>query len=664
MSSKRLLVLAGRDAGKEFPVERLETVFGRSKQCDVVLNDKAVSRRHFSVQMKDCRVFLTDQGASNGTFVDGRRVDHCFLEQGSIVVAGSSEFTVVDDSSSASSLAAGPAPHTTRVISIEAARSNASEAIVRVGSNNSAAAVRGSGSPTGRGSGSSDARARRDLAILYRASREMGSATSVRNLADAFVELVSQAFEADHVLLVRREGETQFRDLAWRDEGDSPCTPPTRAFLRRVVTERHGEMVQAPPLQGVAPPRQDKAPPLQGVAPPRQDKAPPLQGVAPPRQAMAAPLPTPDEVIGVVYCARRDTTPWNEADLALLTSVADVAGTMLANLDYRLRLQHERGQLQRSLQDASGIIGESKATQEMTAMIGRVAHARTPVLVSGESGTGKELVARALHYRSPRAGGPFIAINCAALPAELAESELFGHEKGAFTGAGSRRRGRFELADTGTLFLDEVGDLSPSVQAKLLRVLECGEVERVGGEKSVSVNVRIVAATNKSLTEEISHGRFREDLYYRLNVISLELEPLRRRKSDIKPLIEHFLERAARDAGWAVAPELSEEARRRLLAYHWPGNIRELKNVIERCVVLSEGPAIEVVDLPSLLATPVDELVRGEDTRLPSLASVEAAHIETVLTRCGGNKKQAAQILGIERATLYAKLKRYAISLD
>jgi two-component system response regulator HydG len=279
------------------------------------------------------------------------------------------------------------------------------------------------------------------------------------------------------------------------------------------------------------------------------------------------------------------------------------------------------------------------------------------VLIQGESGTGKELAAKAIHRLSPRREKPFIVINCSAFPATLLESELFGHEKGAFTGAIRQKPGRFEQADGGTVFLDEIGDIPPSAQIRLLRVLQTQKFERLGGERTVAVNVRIIAATNRDLLDEVRKGNFREDLYYRLSVIPIQMPPLRARTNDIPLLARVFLSRFSQAQG-KVARDFSTEAMRRLLEYAWPGNVRELENTVEHAVVLCKGDEIEVADLPA--AVQAAESSPGAVPR-STLTENEKQHLRDILIECGWNKKLAAKRLGISRSTLYEKLRKYEI---
>jgi DNA-binding NtrC family response regulator len=311
---------------------------------------------------------------------------------------------------------------------------------------------------------------------------------------------------------------------------------------------------------------------------------------------------------------------------------------------------------------AEQIVGESPRMLEAFKTIARVSKSTATVLVRGESGTGKELVARTIHERSARAKGPFVAVNCAAIPENLLESELFGHEKGAFTGAISRRIGRFERASGGTLFLDEIGDMSLSLQAKILRVLQEREVERVGGSAPVKVDVRLIAATHRDLDKDVQAGRFREDLYYRLAVVTVHLPALRDRGEDLYVMAEHYLDRYAREYARPVH-SISREARAVLRGYSWPGNVRQLRNVMESAVLLADGDALLPCHLPpELLDAEVGSEPAESGTALVTLSELERKHIQKVLAVSGGQMTVAAEILGIHRNTLRRKLAEYGIA--
>jgi two-component system response regulator HydG len=305
-----------------------------------------------------------------------------------------------------------------------------------------------------------------------------------------------------------------------------------------------------------------------------------------------------------------------------------------------------------------GIIGKDPKMQVIYKLIEDIAPTDATVIIQGESGTGKELVARAIHRQSARNNKPFVVINCSAYPATLLESELFGHEKGAFTGAIRQKSGRFEQAHGGTVFLDEIGEIAPSAQIKLLRVLQTHKFERLGGEKTLNVDVRVIAATNKDLLQEVKKGDFREDLYYRLNVIPVYLSTLNERRNDIPLLARHFLRRFAADQNKKIE-EFSPEAMRLLLDYPWPGNVRELENTVEHATVLAKGRRIEPGDFPTVLHT-TTAAVRA--AQAPTLIEHERKLLQEVLEECGWNKKQAAKRLGISRSTLYDKLKKYQIT--
>ena len=311
---------------------------------------------------------------------------------------------------------------------------------------------------------------------------------------------------------------------------------------------------------------------------------------------------------------------------------------------------------------SSLLLGRSEAMRELVEMVETVAPTEATVLVSGESGTGKELVARAIQAASARRDKPFVTINCAALAENLLESELFGHERGAFTGADRRREGRFVQAHGGTLFLDEIGEMPLSLQAKLLRALQQGEVQRVGCDETIKVDVRVIAATNRVLADEVTAGRFREDLFYRLNVIGLEVPPLRARREDIPLLASTFLERYAA-ANRKTIKGFTPQAMDAMLRYGWPGNVRELENAVERAVILSGGEYIAERALPlAVQNTPVPD-VDGEDLALGSMSleDVERKAIEATLRETEDNKSEAARRLGITRATLHSKLKKYRL---
>jgi PAS domain S-box-containing protein len=343
-------------------------------------------------------------------------------------------------------------------------------------------------------------------------------------------------------------------------------------------------------------------------------------------------------IVRIHTIALRDRTGAITGALRLLRDV-----TELRELERQLRERERFGRL----------IGKSRAMQQVYRLIELLKDSTATVLIQGETGTGKELVAEAIHFHSPRAEGPLIKVNCAALPESLVEDELFGHVRGAFTGAVSDKPGRIELAHGGTLFLDEVGDLGPSVQAKLLRVLETGEFERLGDPRTRRAEVRIIAATNTDLRAAVAEHRFREDLFFRLNVVPIYLPPLRERMEDIPLLAAHFLEYIRRNTGRDV--RLGHDALRAMLRYRWPGNVRELKNALEYAAIVCEGTTIHATDLPPNICESPSE------PRVPAEITSEPVRLRAALEACNWEIKRCADLLGIDRSTLWRKMKRYGI---
>jgi Nif-specific regulatory protein len=390
------------------------------------------------------------------------------------------------------------------------------------------------------------------------------------------------------------------------------------------------------------------------------------------------PIKLKGETLGVLSVDRlfKDADISFEEDVRLLTAVAALIGQ---NLKLHQMIEKEKEDLleeNRELHSElkgkyklENVVGTSKSMVEVYKSVQRVASTRTTVIIRGESGTGKELIARAVHYNSPRAEKPFVKVSCAALPETLLESELFGHEKGSYTGASEMVKGRFELADAGTLFLDEIGDISQATQVKLLRVLQEKKFERVGGTKTLSVDVRIITATNRNLEKAIADGKFREDLYYRLNVVPIFLPPLRERKEDIPLLLNHFLMKYNDEnkTHFKLAPEVVT----RLVGYPWPGNVRELENTMERMAVMSKGNLLSVEDIPLPLDLSSSYSPQSPDgtgsLAAPALSSnntlseIEKMKVMEAMERCGGVQAKACKLLGITPRQLGYKLKKYKI---
>lgn len=387
---------------------------------------------------------------------------------------------------------------------------------------------------------------------------------------------------------------------------------------------------------------------------------------------ICAPVRVEGKMLGIVhlYTTEVDKTTDPE-DLEFTLAVADTVGVALENLSKRQLLaenlnqvRSQNTQLREQLGVQSEIVGSSEVMMQVTRQIARAAPSRATVLIRGESGVGKELVARAVHFSSPRNNGPFVCLNCAALSETLLESELFGHEKGSFTGATDRKIGKFEQADSGTLMLDEIGEMSPTIQAKFLRVLEGHPFERVGGSQAIKVDVRVIAATNRDLEKDVAEGTFRRDLYFRLHVLEIMVPGLRKRPEDIPELAEFFLRKFNEETGRKLKG-FSPRAMEELLRYRWPGNVREMKNVIERAVVLARGEYVDHDDLVLSTLKTAGDTESGTSAQLfgtyeaVSLADVEREHILRTLNATGWNKSRSASILGIERSTLDRKIRRY-----
>ena len=382
------------------------------------------------------------------------------------------------------------------------------------------------------------------------------------------------------------------------------------------------------------------------------------------RNLLCAPLYGSDKkLLGAFEVINKNVGSFTDEDEVTLADLSLQVAVALQNTRERESLLRSHNQLTEQVAKGVSIIGESPAMQAMRSTIRRLAATDLPVLILGESGTGKEVVAQALHYQGPRSDRPFIAVNCAALTETLLESELFGHEKGAFTDAREMHKGKFEVAEGGTLFLDEIGDMSPGGQAKLLRVLEQKVITRVGGSQSIPINARVIAATNTHLADAVRAKKFREDLYFRLNVVTLDLPSLRDRPDDVLPLADHFLTAFAVQARRPQL-KLSDESRKRLQAHSWPGNVRELRNLMERVAFLAPGETVEAEDLAFILSPephnvfePSLEMGLGEATN-----GFQQDFIRRAIKRVKGNMSETARLLGLHRSNLYRKMRQLGMS--
>ncbi len=382
------------------------------------------------------------------------------------------------------------------------------------------------------------------------------------------------------------------------------------------------------------------------------------------RSIACVPMKIDNEVIGAIeFINKSDSGSFIESDLELLNVFADLAATAIVNARKFQTVERENEGLRQALGMGNQIIGQSAAIRKVVTDALKVGDSMASTLILGESGTGKEMLARLIHQASSRNKRHMVTLNCAAMPESLLEDELFGHEKGAFTGANEQKIGKFELADESTIFLDEIAEMSPSMQAKLLRVLQDGVFYRVGGNSPISVDIRIIAATNKVIAEEIPKGKFREDLYYRLNVVELHMPPLRDRKEDIPALARHFIDTFKKEKG-NFQVDISKNAMEKMMRYDWPGNVRELRNAIERAVVMGNGEQILPEDLPMLNADITLDRIETGITLQEAIDEFKKRFIILNLKQTGGNQTKAASIMGIQRTYLSRLISKYELKKD
>ncbi len=482
-----------------------------------------------------------------------------------------------------------------------------------------------------------------DLALLYRLALEMGAAATYADLTRVVLDGLLEAIPADvGAILTLKEGGRDLELAAHRHRDARVKTyhKVSQYVSNEVLTSREAILAE-----DVARDRLLR----------NRDSISDLGATS----LICAPVAFGPDLLGLIHLYCSDPMRSLDAeDLEFAVAVAKQLGTALNQLRKQVSLTAENRSLRDQLRVESELIGTSGPIKGIESQIGRVASTNATVLIRGESGSGKELVARAIHYSSHRKDGPFICLNCAALTETLLESELFGHEKGAFTGATERMVGKFEAANHGTIFLDEIGEMNLGTQAKLLRVLEGHPFERVGGHTAIRVDVRVVSATNQPLEHNLQAGTFRRDLFFRLQVVEIRVPPLRERKSDIAQLAEHFLKRFVRETGRKIRA-FTPEGMKKMEDYHWPGNVRELRNVVERAVALGFGPVLDAADL-WLGSVDLDNPASAVAVYQPtSMDTIEKQHILRTLQHTDWNKSQAAAILNIERSTLDRKIKAY-----
>jgi Nif-specific regulatory protein len=600
----RLMAISGPLRGSVQPFVDDCMSLGRDDANQVCLIDRSVSRRHCTIQNAEGGFEITDLDSHNGTFVNGVPVSRKLLQHGDTIRVGTSELVfLVHDTESVS---------TSHPLNEEPSRSELKT--IRVDQQTFVPAF-----------GVEVGRMARDLAALFRIGNIINSIRDLGLLQRELLRLILEVIPADNgaiVLLVSLD-----------EEPASVCTwsrateDPQPIDIRRELVQR-AFWEQSAVFTGPSSDSND------------------------PNNVLCLPLVAVEKTVGVIYLtSQRPAPPFSEEHVHFLSPVSRIAAVTLENILALDSLRSENRRLKEELDPVSKLVGESRQIGQVEEFIARVAQSDSTVLIRGESGTGKELVARAIHHNSARTDKPFIAINCAAIPETLLESELFGHEKGAFTGAAAMRKGKLEAAEEGTIFLDEIGDMVPLLQVKLLRVLQQKEFERLGGARSLPFKARVLAATNKNLEQAIKLGEFRQDLYYRLNVVSITVPPLREHRDDIPLLALYF---AAKYAAESKRPfkGISRGARSLLMNYTWPGNVRELENAIEHAIVLGLTEEILPEDLPiAVLEEQSDELAgaRYHDV----LNQTKKELIVGALREAKGSFPDAAALLGIHPKYLH-----------
>lgn len=648
-STAYLVVRRGTQFGRVYELEPdKKFLLGRADSNAVVLDDDLCSRFHAEIFRNAAGTwFVRDCGSRNGTKVNENIItkDHTLQTNDEITIGRNKLVYVTHLSELGADDEVSPAAAGHEIVSrvLLATRYDNGETMLPPSSGGDP-----SRADATQPEGPIHKKLAKDLAFLYRLALKMGQANQFAELSNLVLPALLEATSADGAAILGHSANTKrdWRVLAYQNPAMQEHTliMPPGNVIREVQSSRQAVLAMSKNRFQVN----------------HQDN---------PRSVgsfILAPVKNGDniEYLIYVYCA----TPFHvlqQDSLELTVAIGRQFAVAIQGMKRQEDLEHENQRLRAQVAADVQLIGKSPAIEAILAQISKVATTNATILIRGESGTGKELVARAIHLSSNRKASPFVCLNCAALPETLLESELFGHEKGAFTGATERKIGKFEAAHGGTIFLDEIGEMPLSAQAKLLRVLEGHAYERIGGSEPVKVNVRVVAATNRPLEDAIRQGRFRQDLYYRLQVVEMRVPSLRERKEDIPLLVNYFLERFKLEIGRKL-PGLSDEAMQKLVKHSWPGNVRELRNVIERTVALSDGSVIQAEDLwlsPLVITTAggSSEVKFSHEYRPVTLDTLEKEHILSTLKHVHWVKSQASTILGIERSTLDRKMKAYEI---
>ncbi len=610
----RLAAISGKLKGTIFTINEDAFVIGRETAANVCIADASVSRRHTRIEMQDGAFVITDLESLNGTFVNDLPIKSRILEHGDRLRIGESQFVFLTADGDIESRSSEVNLDEAQVVSGPTVQIRIDQAMYLMA---------------------------RDLSALMKVSTTINAIRGLDELLQRLLGLLFEVVPAQRgaILLTTDDSlDSAFVFGLDRDGGKDTAVNVSRTIAQQVLRD------------GVA---------LLASDPSTQPATLSTESLIKARthSVMCVPLVMIDQKLGVLYL---DTTiagdHFNKDHLQLVTAIAGIAAVAIENARHFEWLQNENERLLADVNIEHNMVGEGPAMQRVYHFISKVAPTDSTVLINGESGTGKELAARAIHRNSKRAQKAFMAVNCAALTETLLESELFGHEKGAFTGAFALKKGRLEVADGGTVFLDEIGELTPALQVKLLRVLQEREFERVGGTTTIKVDLRVIAATNKNLEDAIEASEFRQDLYYRLNVVSLEMPPLRERREDIMLLASYFADKYSAKCNRKLRG-ISADARACLTAYDWPGNVRELENALERAIVLGTTDVILPEDLP-------EALLERESTATESTMGYHEAVTQTkkqiilkAVEEAKGNYTEAAKLLGVHPNYLHRLLR-------
>jgi transcriptional regulator with GAF, ATPase, and Fis domain len=628
----RLLVIAGPAKESTIPLPEGEATLGRDPANAVALADASVSRKHCLLRREeDGRFQIKDLDSRNGTLVNGRAVKEQWLRHGDEIATGDSVFLFLleeqdqavpascvefDDNHSA---AETKLIHPREVIYLQPDRLQRELPAT--------------------------SQVARNLNALLKISRVVHAIRDLEELQAQLLDLIFQVVPAGRGAILLAEGAgKEFNCLYARTRraGQPQLVRVSRTIVRQVMKDNVA-------ILGVDVPATDKLRHVESLV------------ASEVRTLLCVPLTVFQRVIGCIYLDSTNAADrFQEDHLQLLTAIAGVSAVALDNARRLQWLEEENQRLTTEVRQEQSLVGEGARIKEIFQFLARVAPTESTVLIEGESGTGKELVARALHRNSHRASKPFVAINCAAIPESLLESDLFGHERGAFTGAAGQKKGRLEVAEGGVVFLDEIGELAPALQVKLLRVLQEREFERVGGTHSIKIDIRLIAATNRDLSQAVRNAEFRQDLYYRLAVVKLTMPPLREHREDIPMLTRHFVQKYAKRSKVKAKP-VSREAMAALVNYEWPGNVRELENAIERALVMGSSDAVLLEDLPESLLEQESPAETHQGKYHASVKELKKQLIVDAVEQTRGNYVEAAGILGVHPNYLHRLIRNLGL---